>query len=215
MPPGYSGSRARCPLGTCSARRDDALRTRTADTAELGGVGQGGLRHMVLLRSQGDLPPAGAFLGGGCLTAVHVQQQGQADAAQQGEKMCEVQSLSHFGVQSYEKKRIRRTGKQSLCSFSASGWSNSCGAKTGRVLAETVRTLSYCKFSQWRKRRKNVLFWASRRAADFNTACRVGQHSVLCWKILPVAWGEIPCRKMPKNAGKALVLPCVCGKTAL
>lgn len=114
-----------------------------------------------------------------------------------------------------KKKRIRRTGKQSLCSFSASGWSNSCGAKTGRVLAETVRTLSYCKFSQWRKRRKNVLFWASRRAADFNTACRVGQHSVLCWKILPVAWGEIPCRKMPKNAGKALVLPCVCGKTAL
>lgn len=104
MPPGCSGSRARCPLGTCSARRDDALRTRTADTAELGGVGQGGLRHMVLLRSQGDLPPAGAFLGGGCLTAVHVQQQGQADAAQQGEKMCEVQSLSHFGVQSYEKK---------------------------------------------------------------------------------------------------------------
>lgn len=59
---------------------------------------------MVLLRSQGDLPPAGAFLGGGYLTAVLVQQQGQADAAQQGEKMCEVQSLSHFGVQSYEKK---------------------------------------------------------------------------------------------------------------
>ena len=87
--------------------------------------------------------------------------------------------------------------------------------ENGQSVGKTVRTLSYCQFSRWRKRRKNVPFWASRRAAYFNTACRVGQHSVLCWKILPVAWGEISCQKMLKNAGKALVLLCVCGKTAL
>ncbi len=87
--------------------------------------------------------------------------------------------------------------------------------ENGQSVGKTVRTLSYCQFYRWRKRRKNVPFWASRRAAYFNTACRVGQHSVLCWKILPVAWGEIPCRKMPKNAEKTLVLPPVYGKKVL
>lgn len=83
-----------------------------------------------------------------------------------------------------KKKRIRRTGKQSLCSFSASGWSNSCGAKTGRVLAKPSGRFHIVSFPGGEKGgktcrlgRHGVRQISTQRAVWVNTACRVGKSS--------------------------------------